>query len=359
MTVKISDSACDKIVDEIGIGRNDRVFFLYDKGIRKDAPDAHGMFSLLTTSKYTLENFSPRVANELIKAAERRGAKTKEFVIDYEQIPELRASTKDITASILEFDSKYVFLLTTNIIFRDFLSPLFKKNIKLIHAAKLTPSIINWFGVLDIDEIKARDERVKSFLEAAKGQTCSIFTGFTKNGKRGKLTLEVPTKKKFATDFTLQKAFNIPSGEVFFQPTRGSANGTIMFPAGIIVNCHPVTRPVKLVVKGGILKDVKTKDAVMDILFQGLKDSNAEVCELGIGTNKFMNRIPMKYRQHNGSMSFEKVYGTFHVAFGSSDHFGEGYGDIENESGHCDIIFPFGELYVGSKVLVKDNKLLV
>jgi len=345
---QIKDSACDKIMEYVGVGRRDIVLLLADKGIREDDPKLD--------LRYFINNFSFDIYRAFKKAALKKGASVKEIIFDFDS--NIVFEPDSIIKYILGVNPKFLFSLCSNNLYVNLRRIYLNPNIKVIHAQSLTPSIINWFGEIDLGEIKARDSNLKSFIEENRGETCTLATGPTRTIRNSELTVGIPTEVKIATDFLVPRTFNIPAGEVFFQPEEETANGVLCLPSGGIAHHFRVKKPIRFVVMDGLLKKVVTGDKKTRLKFEDLIKKDAKVCEIGIGTNPFVDAVPVMERQHNGSMMAEKKLGTFHVAFGGNEHFGPEYGNIDNDF-HADVIFPFGEFKVGDREIVKGGDLLL
>ncbi len=107
---------------------------------------------------------------------------------------------------------------------------------------------------------------------------------------------------------------NLPAGEVFLAPVEGTAEGRLVIEWG---PTRRLSSPVTLTMRAGYATDVSGTDEYAEYLRGKLSErgDNANVAELGIGTNKAA-------RRPDNILESEKIYGTIHVALGDNSSFG-------------------------------------
>jgi len=115
--------------------------------------------------------------------------------------------------------------------------------------------------------------------------------------------------------YTKKGAFgNLPSGEIFIAPLENRTNGVIVADASV-GGLGKIDRDTRIAIKNGFIESVeggKIADKFRKLLKTKL---HKNVAELGIGTN-------YKAKITGEVLEDEKVFGTFHVAFGNNAHFG-------------------------------------
>lgn len=107
---------------------------------------------------------------------------------------------------------------------------------------------------------------------------------------------------------------NLPAGEVFLAPVEGSAQGRLVIEWG---PTRQLSSPITLAIQDGYATDVSGTDEYAEYLRVTLAErrDNANVAELGIGTNKAA-------RRPDNILESEKIYGTAHIALGDNSSFG-------------------------------------
>ncbi|GAB4390662.1 MAG: aminopeptidase [Thermodesulfovibrionales bacterium] len=107
---------------------------------------------------------------------------------------------------------------------------------------------------------------------------------------------------------------NLPAGEVYFAPVEGTAQGTL------VLEWAPTRKlgsPVTLTVRDGLVTGVSGREPFRAELLArlGERAENANIAELGIGTNDRASRP-------DNILESEKILGTVHVALGDNSSFG-------------------------------------
>lgn len=109
---------------------------------------------------------------------------------------------------------------------------------------------------------------------------------------------------------------NLPAGESFIAPVKGSANGIIVFDG--CFDDIELDAPIRVRVKQGKAVDISGSEAsrlLTERLARVGHEGSYNIAEFGIGTNK-------KAKLGNNLLEVEKVYGTCHIALGNNATFG-------------------------------------
>jgi aminopeptidase len=107
---------------------------------------------------------------------------------------------------------------------------------------------------------------------------------------------------------------NLPAGEVFLAPLEGTANGKLVLEWA---PTRKLKRPVTLRIKEGLVTKVEGQEKFVRYLEEKLsgKKENANIAELGIGTND-------RAKRPDNILESEKIFGTIHIALGDNSTFG-------------------------------------
>jgi leucyl aminopeptidase (aminopeptidase T) len=107
---------------------------------------------------------------------------------------------------------------------------------------------------------------------------------------------------------------NLPAGETFLAPLEGTAQGELVLEWA---PTRELQSPVTLVVRNGLVTEIKGKEPFSEVLGAKLKESteHRNIAELGIGTND-------RARRPDNILESEKILGTVHVALGDNSSFG-------------------------------------
>jgi len=145
---------------------------------------------------------------------------------------------------------------------------------------------------------------------------------------------------------------NLPAGEVFLAPLEGTANGKL------VLEWAPTRKlksPIILHIKNGLVAKVEGQEKYVEYLKEKLsgKKENANIAELGIGTNDRASRP-------DNILESEKIFGTIHIALGDNSSFG---GKVSTPF-HQDFVFFKPTVILISKngskkILLKNGKLAV
>jgi leucyl aminopeptidase (aminopeptidase T) len=107
---------------------------------------------------------------------------------------------------------------------------------------------------------------------------------------------------------------NLPAGEVYLAPLEGTAHGKLVLEWE---STKQLGSPVTLTVKDGYVVGISGDDPYAEELSQKLaeRNENANIAELGIGTNEAAKRP-------DNILESEKILGTIHIALGDNSSFG-------------------------------------
>ncbi|RJQ20802.1 MAG: peptidase [Nitrospiraceae bacterium] len=253
----------------------------------------------------------------------------------------IRAHRKDAVDAVVALS----YYSTSHTKFRDFLNracgtryasmPLFDEEM-LKGAMK-----VNYRRMLKKTEdiAKTVNECEEMEIKCANG----AFITFSKKGREAKADTGIITKPGAFS--------NLPAGEVYLAPVEGTANGRL------VLEWAPTRKlksPVTLQVENGFVTKVEGKEKFAGYLKEKLseKKENANIAELGIGTNDRASRP-------DNILESEKIFGTIHIALGDNSTFG---GKVRTPF-HQDFVFfkPTVTLIYkdGSrKILLKNGKLV-
>lgn len=177
--------------------------------------------------------------------------------------------------------------------------------------------------------------------------------------------ISIKGRKAFLDDgdfSTPGKGGNLPAGEAFISPAIEGVSGTIVFDGTVdlVPNAVIPKKPVKLIMKDGyvdkVVGGVEAKELLKVIENgakmaheKGLKDEerNARhIGELGIGIN-------YKAKMTGNLLEDEKLGKTVHFAIGAN------YDNDANALIHQDCLVMNPSMWVDSKLIMKDGKILV
>jgi len=159
-------------------------------------------------------------------------------------------------------------------------------------------------------EMKKRSHLVEAALKKAAWIEVKAPNGTRLSFERGKRLVEEDTG-----DLRRPGSFgNLPAGEVYLAPVEGTADGRLVLEWAAT---RKLENPVTLVIENGMVVLVKGSEPFVNELYQRFKASplNANVAELGIGTNDMAKRP-------DNILESEKIAGTAHIALGDNSTFG-------------------------------------
>jgi aminopeptidase len=145
------------------------------------------------------------------------------------------------------------------------------------------------------------------------------FISFSKKGRKALADTGILTGKGSFS--------NLPAGEVYLAPVEGTAQGKLVLEWG---PTKQLESPVTLTVRNGYVADVSGKDEYAGYIRKKLAErrENANIAELGIGTNRAAKRP-------DNILESEKILGTIHIALGDNSSFG---GNVKTPF-HQDFVF--------------------
>ncbi|MBI4685131.1 MAG: aminopeptidase [Nitrospirae bacterium] len=176
---------------------------------------------------------------------------------------------------------------------------------------------VNWKALERTTKNIAMKVNKSEFVEIKTPNGTQI--SFSKKGRKAQSDTGILTKPG---------AFgNLPAGEVYLAPVEGTANGKL------VIEWAPTRQlksPITLTVKKGLVSMVSGTEEYADYLRAKLSErkENANIAELGIGTNNMAKRP-------DNILESEKIFGTIHIALGDNSSFG---GNI-NTPFHQDFVF--------------------
>ncbi len=132
------------------------------------------------------------------------------------------------------------------------------------------------------------------------------YMAFSKKGREAKADTGIITEPGTFS--------NLPAGEVFLAPLEGTANGKLMLEWA---PTRKLKSPVTLHIENGQVAKIDGKEKYAAYLQEKLleKKENANIAELGIGTNDRASRP-------DNILESEKIFGTIHIALGDNSSFG-------------------------------------
>ncbi|MCX6707158.1 MAG: aminopeptidase [Candidatus Woesearchaeota archaeon] len=158
--------------------------------------------------------------------------------------------------------------------------------------------------------------------------------------------------KAFCDDGIIRKKGmigNLPGGELFFVPQYAKTEGVFVVDASI-GDIGLVDSPVRITVKKGYAVSIEGKRSAQDLMkiLESCGKEAYNIAELGIGTNK-------SARISGVVLEDEKVYGTAHIALGSS----KGMGGKIYAGCHLDCVFKKPTIYADGKMIMREGSLTI
>ena len=147
------------------------------------------------------------------------------------------------------------------------------------------------------------------------------------------------------------EGFNVPAGEVYLAPVEGTAEGVL---ALAWAPNRKLASPLRVVVKGGLVREVEGDEPFRDELLANLgkRPENRNIAELGIGAND-------KAERPDNILESEKILGTVHIAFGDNSSMG---GRVSTPF-HQDFVFfrptMTVEIHGAARTIISAGRLLV
>lgn len=200
---------------------------------------------------------------------------------------------------------------------------------------------------VDLKKMYKRTEKI-----AGRVKKCDFIEIITPNGTS--LTLKKGDREVRTDTGIIRKPgefSNLPAGEVYLAPLEGTANGRL------VLEWAPTRKlrsRITLNIEKGKVQSVEGSERYTVYLKEMLskRPENANIAELGIGTNDMASRL-------DNILESEKIFGTIHIALGDNSSFG---GKVRTPF-HQDFLFfkPTVTLIHSNKVrklLLKDGKMV-
>ncbi len=167
------------------------------------------------------------------------------------------------------------------------------------------------------------------------------------------ITFSIAGRKAYASKGLFHasgESGNLPTGEAFLAPVEGSSNGVFvvdgsMAGLGLIKNAN-----IKIEVENGYATKITggTLAKKLKVMLDKVGKDARNIAEFGIGTND-------SAKLSGVLLEDEKVMGTIHIALGNNVSMG---GSV-NVPIHLDGVVKKPSVWMDSKILMKDGKLLV
>lgn len=139
---------------------------------------------------------------------------------------------------------------------------------------------------------------------------------------------------------------NLPAGEVFIAPLEGRTEGRLVVDESI-ATVGKVKKPIIINIERGKIVSIAGGKEALSFGAALVTGKRRMVAELGIGTNR-------KARITGSILEDEKVFGTFHVAFGNNRQFG---GTIDVPF-HVDAVAAKPAIMADGKDIMREGKLV-
>lgn len=167
-------------------------------------------------------------------------------------------------------------------------------------------------GSMNVDWKALEKKTLKIAREVNKAASIKVktpngtFLSFSKKGRNPIADTGILTRRGSFS--------NLPAGEVYLAPLEGTAHGKLVLEWG---PTKQLDSPVTLTVKDGNVVGIAGDDPYAEELSQKLAErhENANIAELGIGTNEAA-------RRPDNILESEKILGTIHIALGDNSSFG-------------------------------------
>jgi len=204
---------------------------------------------------------------------------------------------------------------------------------RIAHMMSVTPNMFTSQGMIalnsrEIEKMTKLTEKLAILLSAAK----EIIIRSASH-KETKLSMDLGGWSHsgiVSTGYIMKGSWgNVPSGEAFVIPKKGTASGTIVI--DLAISGIPITElPVAIGVTNGIIDfdSIKNGEMLKEFLKRYRGYDARTVCEFGIGTNP-------KPLFTLATIEIEKILRTIHIAIGNNAIFG---GDIRADVPHTDMV---------------------
>jgi hypothetical protein len=209
-----------------------------------------------------------------------------------------------------------------------------------------------------IEQTNTLSKQLKRYLQQRAGREMQVYT--LKEGKRLEpLSFTIPQREMVSADYfeANEAIINIPAGEVFFEPTPGTAKGKLYLKEGSFYHLNvPLHGMIIVEFENGEIVDCrnlggKDREAYGFITKHLEVKENRHLAEMGIGTYLAGSRIPMDEMIYNSTI-LEKLQG-FHIAYGNSIPIKGKHEAPE----HVDNWVEYGDVFVGEDQLISRGKI--
>jgi leucyl aminopeptidase (aminopeptidase T) len=221
-------------------------------------------------------------------------------------------------------------------------------------AARPTVNVLKSLGdIKAIQKTNKLSKQLKRYLQRKSGHEMEIHT--LKEGRHANpLKFTIPSPEMITADCfeANEPIMNIPAGEVFFEPTPGTANGKLCLKEGSFFHLNtPIKGMIILSFENGEIVDCKNPgeqdEEVYGFVRKHLEvEENRHMAEMGIGTYLAGSDIPMEEMAYNNTI-LEKLQG-FHVAYGTSIPVKGKHEAPE----HIDNWVRYGDVFIGEDHLI-------
>lgn len=208
-----------------------------------------------------------------------------------------------------------------------------------------------------IEETNTLSKQLMRYLRSKSGEKMQVYT--LRDGKYGDpLEFIIPSAELISADYfeAVESIINIPSGEVFFEPSPGTAKGKLYFKEGSYYHLFiPIKGMIIMEFENGEITDCRDlgrqDDEVHKFINKHLETkANRHLAEMGIGTYVAGSNLPMEDMVYNSTI-LEKLQG-FHVAYGSSIHIKGKHEAPE----HIDNWVKYGDVYIGDDHVISRGR---
>lgn len=220
-----------------------------------------------------------------------------------------------------------------------------KKGARIASCANLELGMLLPDGVIDADYHRIADKAQHIADQLTPAKTVHIVTEegtdltFSIEGRPGQCD------SGFYTEAGMWG--NLPGGEAYAVPCEGTANGTLVLPAGW---AYRLDETMIFTIRDGFIVELTGGGEVgreLNAFLFGADSpkSRRNVAELGIGTNYRANKP-------DNVLECEKIDGTVHIGFGDNSHMG---GLVESDY-HDDMVMPKPNLYLDGELVMDHGK---
>lgn len=212
---------------------------------------------------------------------------------------------------------------------------------KIAHMPGITVDMLRLLTKTDYEMLENVCEALRPVLLL--GDRVHITT-YTRSGEAHHLEMDLGIWKQYptvSTGIVRPNSFdNVPSGETFVAPIKGTANGSVVINGSVTGYVFDTCKEDEVVIgfsDGEIASIEPRQHIVASFLNEQIRKAKQKgdqepgfLCELGIGVNTAIEQLT------GNTLLDEKAYGTAHIAIGANEHFG---GDVLASQIHEDLVF--------------------